>query len=742
MQIPTIQTGPGVQDPCADEHLCCIETHRHAPRDVTPLADFIQVGLENNQRCVLAIEPESHEDFAGLLSNRGFDVPCLLKSETLILQEALDFYPPQDRIDPDRMTANLAAQVRRARQEGFDGLRAIGVIPYGSLNQEQAQKFVEYEAQIGALLIGAGLRALCIYHENQMPPAQLSQILELHPKVQFRNQTYDNPYYEPPDEYYASDPCRMRLERMLDTLSSLGRQRQALIESEHRYRALVEASPCGILLVQDGKYVYCNPAGARMLGLESPENAVGADAMETIDAPYRQAVRQRISNIAKGQPNPPMEIDLRRPDGTLLPVESISVPIEYNAAPAAIVIGRDISRRRRREQQQEQIQKQEIQLQQYRSLGELAGGIAHDFNNLLLAVTGNIECIAYHVPQEPEVQSSMEEIRKSTQRAETLCRRLLAYAGRGQFVPAPGDLNALLEDLAEELHQNAKDMKLSIHTEPNLPDARIDAQQIRDALVQLVNNAVEASTPGATIQIQTTTRNCQDPDLPIGLIGEQLAPGRYACLEVRDEGCGMDAETLGHICEPFYTTKFTGRGLGMPSVMGILRGHGGLMEVESQPGQGTTVRLYLPVDQQPRARTKKAHADVESPKARPSDAPRRILLADDEPSVVKLLTRMLTRAGYEVVASRDGQEALECFARHDGQFAAVLLDVTMPRMGGIEALEELRRRDAGIPVILSSGYTREEITAHLEPDAFARFLHKPYQMQQLLSCLEELAGRD
>ncbi len=738
-------TGSLAKECLAGRHLFTIESRPFA-QQLPAVADFLQPGSQARHRCVLICDPQNFEPFLALLQTRGNDVDELLESQSLILQNSQEFYSPREQINPERMIARLSDAIRKGREDGFSHLRAVGEIPYQDLNQAQAQNLVEYEAQVGALLIGSGLSALCYFRRGQLAPETLIQIMELHQKVAIDGQAYDNPYYKPPEEYFASgsdQTQQMRLDRMLQTLSRLGSGRQALMESERRYRALVEAAPLGILLVQDGKYEYTNRTGAAMLGYDDPEQVKGLDALASISQPSRKTVQHRIENIRRGQGNPPTEIELLRPDGSTLPVESVSVPIPYNGAPAAIILGRDISQERKQQEEQELMLQQRARIRRLQSLGALAGGIAHDFNNLLLSISGNADLIRRQIQPDQATELCLEEVDRSVQRAEKLCRRLLAYSGSGRFFPAPTDLSQFVLSLKASLQQQVSDNRLDLDLAEDLPPVEIDAEQVTDAILQLVANAGEASRPGDRIRIATRLLHCEPEDLPIGTDGEQLLAGDYLCLEVHDQGCGMDPEALEHVFEPFYTTKFTGRGLGLPSVMGIMRGHHGLMRIRSRAKVGTSVELlFPPATQQRRVASSLPEAEHHdnSHDQKPESPSRTVLVADDEPSVLSLVRRMLTRAGYEVCTACDGQEAMEVFSQRRNELAAVILDATMPRKDGITALKELRAMDSDIPIILSSGYTQEEAAGRLEQREHSMFIQKPYRMEQLLKSLADLVG--
>jgi CheY-like chemotaxis protein len=278
---------------------------------------------------------------------------------------------------------------------------------------------------------------------------------------------------------------------------------------------------------------------------------------------------------------------------------------------------------------------------------------------------------------------------------------------------------------------------VAYHLDPALPAVEADATQIRQVVMNLITNASDALGEGeGTITIATRQEEIAGGEPAGGILDRPLAPGRYALVEVRDTGCGMDEGTFGRIFDPFFTTKQAGRGLGLASVLGIVRGHRGGIRVASGPGRGTTFAVLLPV-----ASPAPEHGAIDRAPAaaKPSGAPRkRVLVVDDEENVRRTARAMLEASGLEVVTAADGAEAVESFRTSATRFDAVLLDLTMPRMSGEKTFHELRRIDPGVPVLLMSGFDEQEAVARLEGRGLAGFIQKPYRLQALLGKLREV----
>lgn len=397
----------------------------------------------------------------------------------------------------------------------------------------------------------------------------------------------------------------------------------------------------------------------------------------------------------------------------------------------------DITEKKLADEEHQRLDQQLQQSQKMESLGVLAGGIAHDFNNILQSVLGNASLALEDLPAEAPVKENLREIERSARRAAELCRQMLAYSGRGTQILAPVHVKDLVMEMVDLLKSSVTKMaEVRLELASDLPPIRADAVQIRQILMNLVVNASESigERPGI-ITVSTGQRDCQREELDRTLTGGGLPEGPYVWMEVTDTGCGMDPITLSRIFDPFFSTKFTGRGLGLPTVLGLVRAHKGTLSVASTPGRGTAVRVYLPAVIEGAARRPGPPADASRPAAQV------ILLVDDEDAVRQTGARMLRRLGYSVVTAADGFEALDLYDRMRGQIALVVLDLTMPRLSGVDTLRELKRKNAAVRVLISSGYTKDDVSTRFAPGDICGFLHKPYSREELQLRLQEtLAG--
>ncbi|MBA4138011.1 MAG: hypothetical protein C0518_11895 [Opitutus sp.] len=395
----------------------------------------------------------------------------------------------------------------------------------------------------------------------------------------------------------------------------------------------------------------------------------------------------------------------------------------------------DITPRKLAEQESENLQRKMQETQRLESLGVLAGGIAHDFNNLLTVILGNTSLLRFDPRTTPEMTARLDKIATASNRAADLCRQLLAYAGKGAFTIERLRVNDVVRETTHllELSLN-RHATLTFSFDDHVPEIEADPSQLQQIIMNLVMNASDAigETPGQ-IRIGTAPAQLRPGELSDALPAPDLAPGTYVKLEVSDTGCGMSPEVLAHIFDPFYTTKFTGRGLGLAAVLGIVRSHRGALTVRSTPGRGSVFRIYLPA-----AAPLPAATDADSlnrttaPFGRASGV---ILVADDDTSVRTLLGELLTRLGFEPVLTADGNEALERFSREPALFSAALLDLTMPGLDGHATLRELRRIRPDLPCVLLSGYSEQEARTHDASGDFTGFLQKPFTPESLNASL-------
>ena len=395
----------------------------------------------------------------------------------------------------------------------------------------------------------------------------------------------------------------------------------------------------------------------------------------------------------------------------------------------------DITERKQMEQEKRILERQVQQKQKMESLGVLAGGIAHDFNNLLMAVLGHAELALEEIPPASLVRRNLSEIMTAARRAADLSLQMLAYAGKAVVAVERVGLRDLVEEMAHLLKTAiSKKATLNLNLDSGLPPIEADPSQIRQIVMNLIINASEAiGDRSGVITVSVGATRCDEEYLRKTELHDDPSPGLYVCLEVTDDGIGMDAGTRSRIFEPFFSTKFTGRGLGLAAVLGIVRAHKGALNVYSDPGKGTTIKILFPSpeDAGKGARTKGSFPQADW------RGKGTILLVDDEESLLALGARMLENLGFSVLTAADGLQAVELYRQRGKEIDLVLMDLTMPHMDGAEAFGELRRLNPGVRVVIASGYAHEEVASRFVGKDIEKVLQKPYTLARLR---ESLAG--
>ncbi|WP_243323195.1 PAS domain S-box protein [Geothrix sp. SG200] len=521
-----------------------------------------------------------------------------------------------------------------------------------------------------------------------------------------------------------------RTRELAQETESHRRDAQALRESEARFRHLVEVMGEGMwVLDPEGRTTFVNRRMAQILGY-APEEMIGRPLSDFMFEEDRETSDRNMAQRRNGI-SAQHDFRFRRKDGEEVWTIVTGNPVMDEDKRVVSVLGiiTDITERRRAEQAQLQSQKLE-------SLGVLAGGIAHDFNNLLTAILGNISLAQMCTPPLSPARPYLENLEKSVHRATGLTRQMLAYSGRGRFLVEPLDLNQAVEEMSHLLGVSiSKKVALRFQLQPDLPALMAETSQIQQVVMNLVTNASEAIGDGeGIVSIRTGTQAYSEEELARDFPGQAIAPGTFITLEVSDTGQGMSPDVQARIFEPFFTTKFTGRGLGLSAMQGIVRGHKGGIRVYSEVGKGTTFKLIFP-----------AGLEMESGPTREDvtanwSGSGTILVVDDEESVRSVAGALLRSMGFDVVEARDGQEGLDRFRAEGRQIKAVLLDLTMPHMNGVETFRRLRALDATCRVVLMSGYNEQEAVQEFLGKGLVAFVQKPFQRAGLMQAMQMALG--
>lgn len=508
---------------------------------------------------------------------------------------------------------------------------------------------------------------------------------------------------------------------------------QLLEEHEIHLRNIIKNTPAGYFRINfEGRFVEVNDAWLRIHGYDSPEEIIGKHFSVTQVEEELNIALKHVTDLLSGTAILSGEFSHVRKDGSVGYHTFSAHPVVHTGKVVGLewfIIDR--SDQKLIEDEKRMLQQQFQHTQKMESLGVLAGGIAHDFNNILAIIMGN--CSLIEMDYET-AGNHIPAIKTAVERAAGLCRQMLTYAGKGQTVLSPFNIVKLVDEMVKMLRMT---IRQNVTIIPKLPTDILsingDESQIRQVVMNLIINASEAVGDGYGEVLVSLAK----AEIKTGLsakdhLGNAIPPGQYVCLEVTDNGCGMDAETKLRIFEPFYTTKFTGRGLGMSAVLGIINIHGGRMQLVSQPGQGSTFRIYIPI-----LITESGEERRSVPSARWQGSGT-ILFVEDEEEIKLVAKELLEILGFAVIEASNGKEALELYQQHVADITLVVTDMGMPIMNGYELFHELKKLNPNLPIVISSGFGDVAIFSHIAPDDIAGIISKPYSFDLLREVLKKV----
>ena len=508
---------------------------------------------------------------------------------------------------------------------------------------------------------------------------------------------------------------------------------EALRESEERFKTIFEFAPDAYYLNDlDGNLIDGNKASESVTGFKK-EELIGKNFLEVNLVPPEELSKtaEMLAKNAEGFATGPDEVKLNRKDGTQITVEIATCPINMGAQDIILGIARDITARKRAEDALFESESKLRQSQKMESIGTLAGGIAHDFNNILTSIIGYTELALTDVEKGSLIEENLQEVRKGGNRARDLVKQILTFARQGEKELSPIRVNHIAEEALKLIRST---IPTSIQIEQNIASESSimgDPTRIHQIFMNLCTNAAQAmEDAGGILKVSLT-----DVSLDAGLSGTlgSLKPGEYLELTVSDSGIGISPDAIESIFEPYYTTKEPGQGTGMGLAMvhGILKSHGGEIDVESEVGKGTAFKIYLPL-------TKK---DTESIEYKEEDLPtgsERILFVDDEMQIVQMGCQALERLGYTVTIRASSIEALALFENKPDQFDLVITDMAMPHMTGDKFAVKLMKIRSDIPVILCTGYSKKISGEQVAEIGIKAYVMKPLVMREFANTVRKV----
>ncbi len=499
---------------------------------------------------------------------------------------------------------------------------------------------------------------------------------------------------------------------------------EALRDSEAKYRQLVDVAPAGIYEVDltTGNFISVNDVMCEYTGYNK-EEFDKLRMWDILTEESRQKVVERSTKMLKGEAVPEIaEYNINAKDGRELCI-LVNTKIEYiNGLPLkTTTIAHDITEKKKLEQEL-------LKAQKLDSLGVLAGGIAHDFNNFLSGIMGNISLAKLGADQGEDIGEALDEALRVTSRASALTRQLLVFSKGGAPVKKTASISEVLRESTLFALRGSK-VKCEFDIAENLQPVRVDLGQFSQVIHNLVLNAIQAMPDGGTIWLNASNTTIETrPGFP-------LEAGMYVQITLRDQGCGIPQEHLLKIFDPYFTTKERGSGLGLTMTYSTIKAHGGHIEVDSQVGEGTHIRIYIPASYEKTAETASSEICFIRGEGK-------ILVMDDEEVIRSVTERILIELGYKVQCAADGVEAIALYreAMHSGKpFDAVIIDLTIPGgMGGREAIHQLLILDPEVTAIVSSGYSNDPIMSDFKKYGFRGVATKPYRIEQLSLLLHDI----
>ena len=525
------------------------------------------------------------------------------------------------------------------------------------------------------------------------------------------------------------------IEGITRDISELKSTENALKESEERYRTLHDASFGGIFIHDQGIVIECNQGLSEITGYTLDE-LIDMDALNTLVAPdWRETVRRNInSGFAQ-----PYEAEGVRKDGTIYPLLIQGKNIPYKGRTVRAVEYRDLTEKKQADKEKEDLEGKLRQAQKMESIGRLAGGVAHDFNNMLTVILGHVGMALADLESSHPLYSRLVKIKSAGERSADLTRQLLAFARKQTVSPKVIDLNQTVASMTSMLQRLiGEHIDLAWLPGKNVWPVNMDPSQIDQILANLCVNARDAIADVGKVTIETGNAEfdeafCNDH---VGFL-----PGEYVLLAVSDDGCGIEPEVLDNIFEPFFTTKESGKGtgLGLAMVYGVVKQNNGFINVDSQPDQGTTFKIYLP-----RHRGKKDCFPDKGPgPGQPAERGyETILLVEDEPAILEMTTMMLERLGYRVISASTPGEAIYLAKEYNSRIDLLVTDVIMPEMNGRDLAKNILHYHPNLKRLFMSGYTANVIAHHGVLDKGINFIQKPFSEENLGPKVREAIDED
>jgi len=540
--------------------------------------------------------------------------------------------------------------------------------------------------------------------------------------------------------YYEDKPINFdRLISFIDQRFKQIEMEEALKKSEERYRLIVENVHDGIEITQDDRIIFFNKQFANMLGYEK-EELKNIKFSEIFTKQAIEELKERNKKRQKGDKLPAIyETTLRRKDGSIINVEISHEIIDYQGQPATFAIIRDITDLKQTQKEKDRLQEKLLEAKKLEAIGNLGGGIAHDYNNKLAVIQGRAEIALNEIKKDNSVYNHLKEILKTAKESAKLTHQILVFSRKHEMFTRDLNLNQLIKEINEDLLKIVDDnVHLQTELDQNICPIVADRSQLKKVLINLITNSTEAISGKGTITIRTkdiTFDKTQKKSHPT------LFPSKDVLLEVEDTGSGIKREHKDRIFDPFFTTKgmASKSGMGLSVVLGIIKKHKGRIEVDSEAGKGTKVKIYLSAKIE--GKTKDSGEGVTNQKIEEGSG-QSILVVEDEPLVLEYLENVLGEKNYKVYKAENGQQAMALFNKGKNEISVLLADFNLPDINGIDLAEILREQKKDLKVIISSGFSRQKTLKSKISDKNYKYIQKPYGIDELLETVKSIFKTD
>ena len=706
-------------------------------------ARYVADGLMHNERCVMATDHYTPDQIRWDFENLGVDMDSFVQKGQLILVSVQESYSKGKEFDPDETLKTWQTLTDKACEDGFHRLRVVGEATFVAGKPELYKKLIYYENIINRELFPHYPHvSMCVYAKDRYPPEVIKAAIKAHPLLVYNDRVFSsNIYFIPPEIYFRKTAKEEEIDRWLGNMAANNTMAQALIRSEEKLRTIFNNANDLFYIhttTEDdlpGTIIEVNDEAVCTMGYTREEFS----RMSPRDFSKKPSDNVReVMQALNSRGHATFESEHATKDGRIIPVEVSSHIFTLQGKKTVFSVVRDITARKEAEERESQLQKQLRLLQKNEAIGTLTGGIAHDFNNILTIIMGYTELAQTRLDPQNPVHAYLDQVNTGGKRARDIIRQLLTFARKEEHLKKNADIRPVIKEGVKMLRSTIPsgiDFKVDISQDRDFPQIYADVTQLHQVLVNLCTNASHAM--GNDNGILTVELHDVILDDPITM-EQELPAGPYLLLRVTDTGTGISPENMERIFEPYFTTKGPeqGTGLGLSVVQGIVMSHGGGIRCRSEPGEGTTFEVYLPV-----APSEKQEADTQHPDPSLPRGTENILFVDDEESLVNLGQIRLSKLGYTVRGTTDPQEALAWFTADPQSFDLIISDMSMPGMNGLTLAARIKAIDSSTPVILCSGFNKTVSEATARDQGIDLYLDKPVDLPLLGASIRKILDR-